>query len=353
MRVFGDPDRFAIGHEFRKDPDSGGDPLARASLGALQLWVAGRNLTSGRTDDGRTVEAAEVPLALIVQWLLRNWDPLFHEERLPRPLPSKSAAAWRMDVLQRLPESEAELDVLMIEGERWWQRHGLGSAVPESRIPDLQLRRRGDQIEASWDDREWRSVPGGVRLIEPPDAVLLPADEVGGVAYEWATACVDELEKRRDCPVFVEEARVLLKAIAQPASVVPRLEWAAGQDIRQAAIHLRRQVGVTNGAVDDTIRVLLGVETSPVGLVTPLTVPVLLFRSAKPHLSHADLANLLGLARDLPVDDGRAGGRPQRPRLAKTPVEIGSFGGTGPIVQEGQCHDLCLLERRRPRKRAS
>jgi hypothetical protein len=108
MRTIGDVTRFALAFELRADPDAGGAPAERASWGAFQVWVGGRNLTAGRAD-GASVDVAEVPLLPIVRWLVQTWDPLLHEERLPRPGFLSSAASWRMDSLASVPEDDGEL----------------------------------------------------------------------------------------------------------------------------------------------------------------------------------------------------------------------------------------------------
>ena len=76
MRTVGDKDRFAVAFELRPDPDAAGSAEQRASWAAFQIWVAGRNLTQGTTASGEAVDAAEVPLAPILRWLVEVWDPL-------------------------------------------------------------------------------------------------------------------------------------------------------------------------------------------------------------------------------------------------------------------------------------
>jgi Zn-dependent peptidase ImmA (M78 family) len=296
MKTIGDIAQLALAFELRTDPDTGGDPAERASWGAFQVWVGGRNLTAGRAD-GASVDSAEVPLLPIVRWLARAWNPLLHEERLPRPGYLGSAASWRMDSLASLIDSESELDLLLEERDAWWHRHGLGSALPEYRVPDVHIRRMGADAEISWDDREWRTVPRGMRLIESPGAVVMALEAVAQVLFDWSLAVLAALERATVASAVVAEVRRTLSDIKAGSEPLERLTLAAGPMVVRAAKHYRRLLGVTSGTIDDTVRSLLGAnETMHGGLVTALTVPAMLCRSAAPALSASDLQQLLDLS---------------------------------------------------------
>lgn len=297
MRTVGDPARFALGFELRADPDAGGDPAEHASWGALQVWIAGRNLTAGRAQ-GVSLDVAEVPLLPVVRWLVDQWDPLLHEERLPRPSYLGSAASWRMDCLAWLPGGDDDLDQLLHDRDAWWRRHGLGAALPEYRVPDLHIRRMGTKAELSWDDREWRTVPRGMQLIEAPGAVALPLDEVARTLFEWSTAVLTELHEAPPARSIALALQRRLSDIEAGSNPVVRLEWAAGQALEQAARQLRRMLGVTAGTVEETVRSLLGIHDAvgSGGLVTPMTVPAMLCRSASPSSSTSDLEQLIRLS---------------------------------------------------------
>ncbi|MEQ1633571.1 MAG: ImmA/IrrE family metallo-endopeptidase [Planctomycetota bacterium] len=309
MKVFGDKSRFALAFELLSDPDHG-LPEDRASWARLEIWAAGRHLTSGLSDSGVQVQGAEVPLAPVLNWLLGNWDALFHEERLPRPNRCTSAAAWRTASLLPLPKDDEGLDALLLDRETWWERHAMGAALPGFRIPDLHVRRLGQQVELSWTDQEWRSVPGGMQVLEAPGATSLPSDEATRVFFEFANAAVEAVAEVGTVPEFVAALREQICKIRRPerAIIMQRLEIAAGQSLREAAVRLRRTAGVVGGSIEETLSVLLGMgqDVDP-GLVTPLSVPVLMYRSASPALSGHDLQLLLGLAMDRPGGDGLLG----------------------------------------------
>lgn len=334
MKTIGDIARFALAYELRADPDAGGDPAERASWGALQVWVGGRNLTIGRVD-GASVDAAEVPLLPIVRWLSTAWNPLLHEERLPRPGYLGSAASWRMDGLASLTDGD-ELDRLLEDRDAWWRRHGLGAALPEYRIPDVHIRRLGKSAEISWDDREWRTVPRGVRLVESPGAVVMEIEAVARVLFDWSIAVLDELEPATEAQPVVVELRRRLLDIEAGSDPLERLTWAAGPVIDRTARYYRRMLGVTSGTVEDTVRSLLGVgKTVRGGLVTPLTLPVMLCRSASPALSTSDLQQLLDLGST--TQEGRT---PLQDRQRHEPPPFGPMA----ITEDGYERALALRD---------
>ncbi|MGM0578319.1 MAG: ImmA/IrrE family metallo-endopeptidase [Myxococcota bacterium] len=332
---FGAPERFSLGFELREAPDDADTEERRASWGALEVWVGGRNLTRGRTTGDEIVERAEVPLLPLAEWVVRSWDYLLHEERLGTPSRSLHAAAWRSDSLSALPSDEDRLDALLDTREEWWGRHGFGSALPDFRIPDLHLRRFGPDVELSWDDREWRSVPGGITLVEQPGVAHLPPEEVATVMYGWCRAIADALEET--AAAASSRLTDALDALDSPERQIRRLAITAGLDIERAARGLRRLAGVVGGSPRQTVKALLGLSENPApGLVTPLPPPVLLYRSASPRLSERDLTSLLQLAGQA---DECAGTHLDRYREASRPI-----GGPQDITQDGVDRALAFRE---------
>ena len=301
MNLFGDIARFALGFNLIPAPDQGSTPLRRVSWGQLQVWVAGRNLTAGISRDRAVVNCAEVPLAPIVAWIAENWDPMLHETRLPLPSESHGSAAWCVDCLISLPEEDAELDRLLDDRAQWRNRHAIGSSLPDFRLPDLQLRRVNSGIELSWDDREWRSVPNGISLLESSGTVIIPANEVAQVLYEWSIATARKLQEFPESAEFAESMLRLLESHLTTPSTLKRLQWAAGQHLQKAAQDARRLIGLTNDGIDETVQALLGIsEPDSKALITPLTIPAMLFRSVSPELTSADLCRLSQAVNQLP-----------------------------------------------------
>ena len=244
MRLFGDRARFALGFQLIPDPDQGSPPLRRVSWGKLQIWVSGRNLTAGISDDHAVVDCAEVPLAPIVAWMVANWDPMLHETRLPLPAKSAGSAAWCLDCLISLPDDDSELDKLLDARAEWRNRHSMGSSLPDFRVPDLHLRRVNSGIELSWDDREWRSVPNSISLQETSGSAILPTIEVAQVLFDWAMSVASELEAFPESAEFAHEILQLLESHLTKPSALKRLQ---SRTIANAA-----QAGETGRALPET-----------------------------------------------------------------------------------------------------
>lgn len=302
MILFGNRSKFALGFQLIPDPDQGSPPLWRVSWGQLQIWVSGRNLTAAIGHDQSVVNCAEVPLAPIVEWIAKNWDPMLHETRLPLPSKSVGSASWCVDCLGSLPDDDSELDKLLDARAEWRNRHGMGSSLPDFRLPDLHLRRVNSGIELSWDDREWRRVPSGIRLQETSGTAILPAQDVANVLFEWAQSVTLDLQPIPESAAFAQEMHNLLESHRTEKASLRRLQWAAGQHLRQAAEDARRLAGFADsGMMDETIQVLLGLtDLGSAGLITSITIPAMLFRSASPELSTADLRRLSEAFAQLP-----------------------------------------------------
>jgi hypothetical protein len=77
---------------------------------------------------------------------------------------------------------------------------------------------------------------------------------------------------------------------------------AAGQHLQQAAQDALRLAGFADdGRTDAAIQALLGLaDDGNAGLITPITIPAMLFRSASPELSTADLRRLSEAIAQLP-----------------------------------------------------
>lgn len=301
MKLFGDRARFALGFQLIPDPDQASPPLRRVSWGKLQIWVAGRNLTEGISSNQEVVDCAEVPLAPIVAWIANNWDPMLHETRLPLPSRSQGSAAWCVDCLISLPEEDEKLDRLLNDRAEWRNRHAIGSSLPDFRLPDLHLRRVNSGIELSWDDREWRTIPNGISLSEPAGTVVVPAIEVANVLHELSTAIASELQAFPESAEFAQDMLKLLESHLSTPSTLKRLQWAAGQHLVQAAQDVRRLAGLSTEGIEETVQALLGIsEPDCAALITPLTIPAMLFRSASPELTSPDLWNLSKAINQLP-----------------------------------------------------
>lgn len=317
MRQVGDRNKLAFEFLFSEDPDKESPSDVAASWGRLRIWVAGRNLTSGVSASGQVLDAVECPLLPIVKWFVGVWDPLFHQERLPRPKGTTSAR-WHARALASAPLLDDDaLDRLLDERSLWWNHHGLGAALPGFRIPDVHFRRLGDCVEISWNDHEWRSVPGGVRSTVEPGVAVIPVDEVCTVVETWCQQVLDGVKSSCD----VSEELTALRTLRAPSRARLRLQLSAGLDhLQDVASHIRRLAGVSDGAIDATVDKLLDASLDAAGnLYAKYTVPVMLFRSANPALSEQDLFHLYSMLEQLEEDEATSFVRCRAP--ADCPLE--------------------------------
>ncbi len=188
-------------------------------------------------------------------------------------------------------------------------------------------------------------------MIESPGAVVLPASEVAQVMHEWANSVVAALAEVEDTASFVAQMRRRLEANAAPVSSLGRLKWAAGQRLEDAAAELRRmagvaevEAGVAETGIEETLRSLLGASAEEGGLITPLTVPAMLFKTANPMLSTADLLELVRVS-DQPVVKGKVSlWKYQQPAPPPTSLEGVTHDGYEKAMQLRKVMDVAVSQ---------
>jgi hypothetical protein len=162
---FGARNRFAFEVRLLSDPD-GNERAPVSSIGSWgewRIWVNGLNLCEHDLFlDGGPVPQDRVTwyVAPLVQWIATNWGPLLHEERLPAKRRSIEALrqSTARDAYIKALEIHADDLELFEPWQDWAFRHGVRWAGEGGLLPDLFLRRLGDDIELSWGARRH---PGG------------------------------------------------------------------------------------------------------------------------------------------------------------------------------------------------
>lgn len=290
LRLFGEHTRFAIGHELRADPD-GRD----GSWGALQLFVDGRLLTQGVIDgiDGTVLHDAEVPLGDIAEWLVTRWETLSNDAHLPAARVI-TAARWYAHALDHAPDDDAALLALVAARDAWWRGHSLAAAVPGFRLPDVHLRRLGDEFEVSWDDHTWRTVPSGIQVTEPAGAVRLAIEDVLDPLYAWLTQLASDLATAGSRWATLPE-RIDARSTRPPSE---RIVESAGRAVNAAIESIVKKFDADRNAVVHRLLDLPHDLTAGRPFVDELPQSVLLFRSASPTLSVADVEALSALIAD-------------------------------------------------------
>ena len=109
-----------------------------------------------------------------MEWLVRNWNPLLHEERLP--VLNEHDTGWESLRATQFPPPAIENDdekaaAWESEWQRWWSRHALCSAREGGLFPDVILRRLRDSIEISWGPARSAGMPDHFRFLESEQGV--------------------------------------------------------------------------------------------------------------------------------------------------------------------------------------
>ncbi len=193
---FGSSDRFALEIDPRVPTWERRYAPERTAWAALAVWVQGQNLCahSERGTD-RVVDAFNVPLAPIADWLVRSWPYVAFEERAAQFAQQGGLHETRRRWGSHPPRHVSE-DEWFDQRAQWWQRHFLAAGAHGAILPDLALAREDEQLLLEW--RPPRL--GSVELLAPAGS--------GRVAWDEATEVLE---------TFVNYVRNWLKDEGQPA----------------------------------------------------------------------------------------------------------------------------------------
>ena len=197
-RLAGDTGVFAIKVAFMDDPDEGHpvDMDLWRSWGAFQIWVHGANLCA-HLEEGETVESAHWYLLPLLEWFVRSWDPMLHEERLP--CANNANDGWtglRRNSVPSPALDEQEEEAWEAAWQQWWSRHAMVTASEGGVFPDVVFRRSRDLVEVSWGHGRRIGIPEHVDfLANGPGAVRLKPTEVAEPLYEVVKAAAEYLSR--------------------------------------------------------------------------------------------------------------------------------------------------------------
>lgn len=199
--LYGHKEEFAIGVEFYPDPDTEHpvEPFLGNTWGSLQIWVGGTNLCS-HIGDRKIYESIDWYFLSLFEWFIENWNPLFHEERLPNR--NNESHAWislhRTEIPPPALESnERELDKWESWWQDWWFRHSIMSARDGGLFPDIVIRRFRDLLEVSWGGSNLPGAPENFRFINAaPNFKLLNPELVAEPVFQLLATVASHLSAK-------------------------------------------------------------------------------------------------------------------------------------------------------------
>ena len=317
-RLAGDTSKFAIKIAFCDDPDPGtwASPEESLSWGSLQIWVGERNLCANQFG-GEISTAVHWYLLPLLEWWVDNWDPIFHEERLP----NRNAGADAQGSLRRTSEAPLGLspgDAVAWEQRwhDWWARHCIEAGRAGGVLPSVCFRRWREQTEIAWDGAGAPGRPPGVQFVHASGTCRLPSGEVAGPLQSVLAEAAAHLASRAPESDRFHTLGAGIGRLATPSE--DRLAWLLGlggslEEMRESWAGLRPAIATQPDAARDAV---LGTPDQAALVVEPFPA-ALMFGAVAPDLSPTDRVCLLQHLADA---HGRAAG-PLEQLAADEPVE--------------------------------
>ena len=299
----GDTEIFALKLAFSSDPDEGQgiDPETGASWGSFQIWVQGRNLCAHR-EVIEGIDSVYWYLLPLLEWFARNWNPLFHEERLP----AKNAGdtAWESLNNTRFPPGAIEDDENKAsewEGawQAWRSRHALMTAREGGLFPDIVFRRLRDRVELSWGPAAVAGMPTHYRFTEsergtaslPLSSVTEPLHDVLSQAGKYLSTLMPKSKRIRDLNHQLQS----LKADGESCEEAQeqRLAWLAGLGTNEQSMRVgwRRAVECLSGVDKGHRQAWLKPKETPLALIGSCHA-ALMYGSLAPDVTTLDVQEL-------------------------------------------------------------
>lgn len=298
----GDPAVFAFQMSFLPNPHGDEDratPEDRESWGSFALWVNGENLCA-HIEQGQVLDAAHWYMLPLIEWLVANWDPLLHEERLPLSNAGLSAAE-SLSQTRLPPLSVKEIDEFewMDAWSAWWGRHCLRAGSEGGLFPDLYLRRYRDTLEISTGAEPVIGVPAEYVFITPKRLYPVDPAAVAETLFAVLDTAVRELQRRIPQSRRLASLRERLTGLATPSSDrdTARMAWLAGlgdqiDKYRQAAETVDEALSAAPPEVREN---LTGVRRPTPLLIAGTPYARLLYGAISPATTLPDVALLTRL----------------------------------------------------------
>jgi len=289
---------FQLAFEPSADPAFAASEEDALSWGSFQLWVSGRNLCryAVGTEESQSVYWHLLPL---IEWLVEQWDYLFHEQR--PPIRNAAQFAW-----QSLAETYSPLALrhgavwdfaAAAKNAQWSARHSITTCREGGLFPEVVFRRFWSDVEVSWGDKLPPGAPAGFRFVERGGADRLPVCLVAETVHSVLAGAVRAL--RRTLP----ENKRLLRLEKRLADLTAsehqprRLAILAGlgEDTRQWTkrwLSLQQALAKEFANTKEALAHLFGGDAQNALVVQGSCEGALMFGAASPKLRDRDVFNL-------------------------------------------------------------
>ena len=293
-KLSGSTDRFAFKVAFLRDPDEGAAASTEmtASWGAFQLWVDGQNLCAHK-EEGETLESIHWYLLPLFEWLVENWDPLLHEEKLP--LARQAEGGWASLRETQFPPAafiEDSASEWEARWQAWWGRHCLLACRDGGLFPDVCLRRKRDEVELSWGRSSLPGAPSSFNFTMPSGVFHCDPAQVADSLYEVLSDALKFLLRQVPSSRRLRAADRAIRKIETKSRRERRLAWLAGIGTESTILRGWRRLveRVENGPTGAANSVLAAEGTDRV--VTGSCHAALMFGSLSPQVRSEDVITL-------------------------------------------------------------
>lgn len=293
-RLAGDTSKFAIKISLSDDPDEGAGVTRDESLswGSFQIWVGGRNLTAHQ-HSGETFDSIHWYLLPFLEWWAANWDPLFHEEKLPNRNAAAVGEAALWDT-RETPRLLADDDALAWEQNwyAWWHRHVIDAARFGGVFPAVCFRRWRHEVEISWNDDAASLRPPGVDFLQSSGAYRAAAESVTLPLFEVLREAAKHLLGRHSNSARLADLVTNIEALQSRRD--DRLAWLLGlgstlTEMKQSLNAVREFVSGLPAQARDAI---FGTTNSSPLCTRPFSA-ALMFGAVSPRIDSEDRFELL------------------------------------------------------------
>lgn len=193
MITFGRPRDFAIQLLPLRGAPPEPDPAAAATWVALELHVAGKNLTAHTHEDSGTFHAGiHWPAIYLARWLVRSWAGLFETARWPIATHDRNARDVAQLLDQRILDADDGADEEIFDvRDRFIGQHAMQAAAAGAVLPGVYLARDGSRVSIAWDSPS----VGDVAFHRQRGDVDISVESFLGAVQKFIGWTVDELER--------------------------------------------------------------------------------------------------------------------------------------------------------------